>query len=101
KTPATAVIPAPWLGLGGAPTEAGSVKGVRVMGVAPGSPAEEAGLKAGDSPDTIVAIDGAPVETPEQLAEVIGKRSVGETVKFLVFSAGKFRETAVTLRSAP
>lgn len=107
KTPAAAVQPAPWLGLGGAPTESGSVKGVRVMGVAPGSPAEKAGLKAnaneekGESPDVIVAVDGQPVETPEQLAEVIARRAIGQTVKLLVFSQGKFREAAVTLRSAP
>lgn len=101
KTPANATQPAPWLGLGGAPTEAGNVKGVRVVGVAPGSPAEKAGLKAGDSPDTIVAVDGQPVETPEMLADVIGKRAIGQQVKLLVFAGGKFREAMVTLRPAP
>ncbi len=101
KTPATAVQPAPWLGMGGAPNVEGSVKGVKVMGVAPGSPAEKAGLKAGEGADTIVAIDGQPTETPEQLADVIGKRSIGQQVKFLVFSGGKFREALVTLRAAP
>jgi serine protease Do len=101
KTPANAVQPAPWLGLGGAPSDAGNVKGVKVMGVAPGSPAEKAGLKAGDAPDTIVAVDGVPVETPEQLAEVIAKRAIGQQVKLLVFSGGKFREAQVTLRPAP
>ena len=102
KTPANAVQPAPWLGLGGAPMETGSVKGVRVMGIAPGSPAEKAGLKvAEDHPDVIVAVDGQPVETPEQLAEIIAKRAIGQTVKLLVFAQGKFREAAVTLRAAP
>ena len=51
--------------------------------------------------DTIVAVDGQPVETPEQLAEVIAKRAIGQTVKLLVFSLGKFREAAVSLRAAP
>lgn len=101
KTPANAVQPAPWLGLGGAPSAEGNVKGVKVMGVAPGSPAEKAGLKAGDAPDTIVAVDGVPVETPEMLAEVIAKRAIGQQVKLLVFAAGKFREAQVTLRPAP
>jgi serine protease Do len=72
------------------------------MGVAPGSPAEKAGLKAtGESPDTIVAVEGQPVETPDQLAEVISRRAVGQTVKLLVYSQSKFREVAVTLRAAP
>jgi S1-C subfamily serine protease len=101
KTPATAVQPTPWLGMGGAPSAEGNVKGVKVMGVAPGSPAEKAGLKAGDGADTIVAVDGQPVETPEQLVEVIAKRSIGQQVKLLVFSGGKFREAVVTLRAAP
>lgn len=102
KTPANAVQPAPWLGLGGAPVAEGNVKGVKVMGVAPGSPAEKGGLKGGaENPDIIVAVDGQPVETPEMLAEAIAKRAIGQQVKLLVFSAGKFREAAVTLRSAP
>ena len=93
KTPADAVQPAPWLGLGGAPADSGNVKGVRVVGIAPGSPAEKGGLKAGgETPDVIVAVDGQPVETPEQLADVIAKRGIGQTVKLLVFSQGKFRE---------
>jgi serine protease Do len=99
KTPANAVQPQAWLGLGGAPSDAGNVKGVKVVGVAPASPAEKAGLKPNE--DVIVAVDGVPVETPEQLAEVITKRAIGQTVKLLVFAGGKFRETQVTLRSAP
>lgn len=102
KTPSGAVQPAPWLGLGGAETESGNVKGVQVMGVAPGSPAEKAGLIAGGpNPDTIVAVDGTPVETPEQLADVISRKAIGQSVKLLVFSRSKFREAAVTLRAAP
>jgi serine protease Do len=106
KAPAKAAAPSAWLGLGGVPSDHGSVKGVRVMGLAPGSPAEKAGLKTGDAKDgsggdVIVAVDGQPVETPEQLAGVIAKRAIGQTVKLLVFSGGKFREAAVTLRAAP
>jgi serine protease Do len=100
STPATATIPSPWLGLGGAPSDSGNVKGVKVVGVAPGSPAKKAGLKA-DGGDVVVAIDGQSVETPEQLAEVIAKRAIGQTVKFLVFSGGKFRDVPVILRPAP
>lgn len=100
--PATAVQPAAWLGLGGAPSDAGNVRGVKIVGLAPGSPAEKAGLRSSaDSPETIVAIDGQPIETPEQLGEAIARRAVGQTIKLLVFSAGRFREVPVTLRAAP
>jgi serine protease Do len=104
RTPATAVAPQPWLGLRGAPSQAGSIKGVRVLALAPQSPAERAGLKASAEPDggdIIVAVDGAPVETPEQLADAIGRKAIGDTAKLLVFDGTKFREAPVTLRPAP
>jgi serine protease Do len=75
------------------------VKGVRVSAVAPSSPAEKAGLKAGS--DVIVAVDGKPIDTPEKLAEAIGKHIPGDSVKLLVFSGDKFHESAVALRTAP
>lgn len=104
RTPATAVAPSPWLGLRGAPSQAGSIKGVRVLDLAPGSPAEKAGLKPNTDPtksDVIVAVDGAPVETPEQLAELVGKKTIGDSAKLLVFDGSKFREAVAVLRAAP
>ncbi len=102
KTPAGAVQPAPWLGLGGTPATSGNFRGVRIVAVAPGSPAEKAGLKPGnENPDTVVAVDGQPVETPEQLAEAIAKRGIGQQVKLLVHGGGKLRDVSVTLRGAP
>lgn len=104
RTPSTAVAPSPWLGLRGATAQAGSVKGVRVLDLAPGSPAEKAGLKANADPtkaDMIVAFDGAPVETPEQIVELVGKKGIGDTAKLLVFDGSKFREAQTVLRAAP
>jgi serine protease Do len=103
-TPANAVQPAPWLGIGTAPAQNGNTKGVRVMGVQPQSPAEAAGLKAQQDPaqsDIIVAVDGQPVDSPEALAQQIGKHAVGQTIKLLVFGGDKFREVPVTLKAAP
>lgn len=99
KTPATAVAPTPWLGIRGEKAQAGTVRGVRVVAVAPSSPAQKAGLKP--DVDVIVAADGHPVDSPENLSEVIGKHSPGETVKLLVFGEDKFREVAVALKAAP
>ena len=99
KTPATAVQPAPWLGIRGETASAGSSRGVHVLAVAPQSPAEKAGLKP--QSDVIVAVDGQSIDTPEKLAELIGKHAPGDTVKLLVSAEGRFREVAVALKSAP
>jgi serine protease Do len=104
KTPVNAVQPSPWLGIVGAPDTSGNVRGVRVMAVAPQSPAEKGGLKTNpdrNRADLVAAVDGQPVESPEGLAELISKHSVGDSVKLLVFGADKFREVAVVLRAAP
>ncbi|HLK41427.1 MAG TPA: PDZ domain-containing protein [Polyangiaceae bacterium] len=100
KTPVGApVAGAPWLGIRGEPHAAGGVRGVRVVAVAPASPAEKAGLKPGG--DVIVAVDGEPVDSPEQLSEVLSKRAAGNGVHLLVFGGDKFRELGVVLRTGP
>ncbi|HEX4448077.1 MAG TPA: PDZ domain-containing protein [Polyangiaceae bacterium] len=91
--------PAPWLGIRGEPEHSGTVHGVRVVAVAPSSPAEKAALKSGS--DVIVAVDGHPIDTNEKLADLIAKHAPGDSVKLLVFSADQFREVAVALRAAP
>lgn len=98
RTPTNAVPPAPFLGIVGTAETAGAVRGVRVAAVAPASPAEKGGLKAGA--DVIVAVDGEAVDAPEKLAEAIGRHAVGDAVKLLVYE-GKFRELTVTLRGTP
>lgn len=102
--PATAVPPAPWLGIQGAAEDTGTVRGVRVIEVHDASPAAAAGLAGGDDRDTadmVVAVDGAPVTTPEQLAQEVNTRAVGDSVRLLVFGGSKFREVSLTLRAAP
>ena len=112
RTPLNAVPPSPWLGIVGAPDMSGNVRGVRVMAVAPQSPAEKGGLKTNTDrahADLIAAVDGQPVDTPEKLAELISKHAIGESVKLLVLGGataaaeanGKFREATVILRAAP
>lgn len=96
------IPPAPWLGLQGT-AEKGPVQGVRVQGVAPGSPAEEAGLRGGDKKDgdVIVALDGEPMASPEALAKQIQSHAVGDRLKMLLFNNGKYRESTLVLRPAP
>jgi serine protease Do len=97
--PAAAAPPAPvpWLGIRVEPQASGDVHGVRVSGVAPGSPAEKAGLKAGS--DVVVAVEGEPISAPENLAAAINKHAPGDTVKVLTYGAGQFRQVSVVLGS--
>jgi serine protease Do len=99
KVPAAAPAPAAWLGIRVEPIQASSVQGVRVVGVAPSSPAEKAGLKA--DADVVVAADGRPIDTPDKLADAIGKHAPGESMKLLVFGGDRFRDVSVVLKPAP
>jgi serine protease Do len=105
KTPASAVQPSAWLGIVGAPDGAANMRGVRVLQVAPQSPAEKGGLKADadrTKADLIVAVDRQPVDSPEKLGEAIAKHNINDAVKLLVFGGdGKYREVTVVLKAAP
>ncbi len=104
NVPPNAVPPAAWLGIQGTGEDTGAVRGVRVIGVHPKSPAAAAGLKGGKDKnlaDLVVAVNQVPVTSPEQLATQIGARSVGDTVDLLLFGGGKFRQVSVTLRASP
>jgi S1-C subfamily serine protease len=86
----------PWLGIRGeAADKAAGVRGVRVVAVAPSSPAEKAGLRAGV--DVIASVDGQPVEAPEKLAEIIASRAAGDTIRLLVLSESELRSIQVVL----
>lgn len=103
-TPMNAVSPSAWLGIQGDPDASGSTRGVRVMAVAPGSPAEKGGLKSNPERTKghlIVAVDAHPVDSPERLAEQISKHAIGESVKLLVLDGEKLKEVTVVLRAAP
>jgi serine protease Do len=102
--PAHAVPPAPWLGIQGVADDVGPVRGVRLIGVHPKSPAAAAGLRGGAdkaAADVVFAVDGTPVTTPEALSEAINQHAVGDSVQLLLFGGGKFRQVSLALRAAP
>jgi serine protease Do len=104
SAPANAVTPTPWLGIRGVPDSESNTHGVRVVAIAPESPAQRGGLKASEDrtqADMIVAVDGQPVDTPERLQEIIAGRAIGDRVKLLLLQAGKFHEVTVVLRATP
>jgi S1-C subfamily serine protease len=79
RAPPREPLPAAWLGFRGVPAGEGSIAGVRVVAVDPGSPAAQAGLRADavgsrePSGDLIVAVEDAPVSTPEELREAVNR----------------------------
>jgi hypothetical protein len=122
KAPPREPLPAAWLGFRGVAAHDGSVAGVRVVTVDPKGPAAKAGLRGegatpgtpASSPDLIVAVQDAPVTTPEELRDAINRfassppgpsaapkpDAAGERrVRLLVFGSGKFREVSLPVRA--
>ncbi len=66
------------------------IRGVLVQDFSDDSPAEKAGLQAGD---VIVSVDGKPVEYVGQLQQQIAFRKAGENVKVEVARKGGVRKT--------
>jgi S1-C subfamily serine protease len=88
--------------------------GALVQSVVDGSPAEDAGLEAGDEDisfqgqdgiavggDLIVAVDGKRLTREHDLADEIGAHSAGETVALSIFRDGDRRSLDVELGRRP
>ena len=73
---------------------AGTVKGLRLAGITPGSPAEQAGLAAGD---VIVEFDGKPVTDLYTYSDALYARQPGDKVKIVFLRDAERREVEVTL----
>jgi len=58
-------------------------KEIRVVGLNPGGPADEAGLSVGD---VVEGIDQTPIRSPLHAAELVQSHSVGDTLTYLVRS---------------
>jgi 2-alkenal reductase len=88
--------------------------GALVGKVEPDSPAEKAGVKAGTTTftfegdsqipkggDAIVAVDGRPVTTPNDLGNLVGQRNPGTKVKLSLVRGHSHRTVTVTLAPRP
>jgi S1-C subfamily serine protease len=75
--------------------------GVAVISVDPGSAADKAGLQpsSNGSGDVVVAIDGQPTKTFDDLANYIDTKSVGDQVKLTVHRDGKDIQLTAMLES--
>ena len=92
-----------YLGIGGAPTPIGrslaselglaSSGGIRVLEVVAPSPAERAGLRAGD---ILVSLDGTPLITLSELQRVLSADRIGRAADLAYVRAGELRHTTIT-----
>ncbi|PWH17654.1 MAG: hypothetical protein DDG59_07700 [Anaerolineae bacterium] len=70
---------------------------VKVMGVAPNSPAEQAGIRQGD---VILEVDGKRVESVEELRNIIYAR-LGEEIRLVYEREGKSYSVTLVPRNPP
>jgi hypothetical protein len=73
-------------------------RGVVISGVAPGGPADQAGLKAYD---TILAVNGRQVTTPEALRAALGSHQSGEVVQVTWYNGSRNVTQQIRLVAAP
>jgi putative serine protease PepD len=95
----------PWLGITATTLDshqagqAGISQGVHVVQVVAGSPAAQAGIKAGD---IITAIDGKSLTSVDDLTSYLNTKQVGDKVSLtLVSASGKSETLQVTLGAKP
>lgn len=90
-------------------------RGLLVAGLAPGGPAEVAGLRAPGvvqkrrvpfvmqatekvTPDLIVGVDGKRTRTADEFLDYIERKQAGEAVEVIVMREGRFVPVRITLR---
>jgi len=92
---AAATGPAPWIGV---QMESLPVGGAVIVTVAPGSPAEAAGLEPGD---VITTIDNRPVSGAADVTSALAGLHAGEVVQIGVSRGSTLFTTPLTLGSRP
>jgi serine protease Do len=73
-------------------------EGALVAEPQPGSPAEKAGIKAGD---VIMAVNGTPVKDSRDLARHVAQLAPGTSVKFDIVRDGESKSISLTLGELP
>jgi serine protease DegS len=90
-----------WLGIevqAFAGTEPGQPVSVTVVNVLPKTPAESAGLLAGD---VLTGVDGSPVDDPQGALNAIARVKPGDQVTLAIERNGKPREMVITVAQRP
>jgi S1-C subfamily serine protease len=85
-------------------------QGVLIESVTPGGPAEKAGIRGGESPigaeltlggDIIVAMDGQPLKSMQQLTGRLDKLKPGDELKLTILREGTRKVVTVKLGTRP
>jgi serine protease Do len=93
-----------WAGFAGSdldpPTAAeyGAHMGTLVRQLAPGGPAERAGLEI---QDVVTAVDGSPISTMHELTMLVRRHDPGDKVQLTVMRSGEVRVVDIELGVAP
>ncbi|MBN2565078.1 MAG: trypsin-like peptidase domain-containing protein [Candidatus Eisenbacteria bacterium] len=75
-----------------------AIRGVVTSFLEPGSPAERAGVRAGD---IVVAVNGRPIDSVRQARRAIFGSRVGDTISVTVLRAGERRDFNIKLEEVP
>ncbi|MGN6761501.1 MAG: S1C family serine protease [Leifsonia sp.] len=89
-----------WLGVAGvkvqrspeAAAKVGAPQGLRIASVVPGSPAAEAGARAGD---IVISLDGIPVSDPTGLQRLMVERAIGRRMELTLGRNGALVDVVV------
>jgi putative serine protease PepD len=73
-------------------------EGAFVTGVVPGSPVQKAGIKSGD---IIVAADGHPVKSVDDLIASVRKKNVGDKMSITYYEGSSKKTADVTIQEEP
>jgi membrane-associated protease RseP (regulator of RpoE activity) len=76
----------------------GSPQGVLLVGITPGSPAAESGLRAND---VVLAVGETPVNAPQELSAKISNSSPGETLSFAIKRDAELLQIPVVVSGIP
>ena len=76
----------------------GREEALLVAGVSAGSPAARAGILVGD---IVIAFDGQPVESPEDLLDLLAGDRVGRSISLRIIRGGQAQDVAVTVGERP
>jgi putative serine protease PepD len=79
-------------------TASGDTAGATVTSVRSGTPAESAGLHDGD---VVVAVDGNPIETGDELQSTIASKQPGDKLQVTYVRSGERKTVTVTLAERP